>query len=73
MARDAETIQREIEQARDGLAAALDQLGTRANPQRFVESAKTTAQAKLREPKVLYPLIGVGVVVGFALVRKLFR
>ncbi|ACU34985.1 MULTISPECIES: DUF3618 domain-containing protein [Actinosynnema] len=73
MARDPDAIQREIEQARDALAATLDELGTRANPQRFVEAGKAGVQAKLDDPRVRYALIAVGAVVGFALLRKLFR
>jgi hypothetical protein len=73
MARDPQTIEREIEQARDALAATLDQLGERANPQKLVDSAKTSLRAQLTQPKVLYPLIGVGVLVGLLVARKLFR
>ena len=73
MARDPDTIQREIEQARDALAVTLDQLGTKANPQRFVESAKTSVRSTLDEPKVKYSLIGVGALIVLLLVRKLFR
>ena len=73
MARDPDTIQREIEDARDALASTLDHLGTKADPRRAIESAKTGVQAKLREPKVRYPLIGVGVLIALLLVRKLFR
>ncbi|MBC6448117.1 MULTISPECIES: DUF3618 domain-containing protein [Actinokineospora] len=73
MARDPDTIQREIEQARDALASTLDQLGTKASPKRLVDNAKTSARAKADEPKVKFALIGIGVVVGFLLVRKLFR
>lgn len=73
MARDPDTIQREIEQARDALAVTLDQLGTKANPQRFVDTAKSSVRSTLEQPKVRYPLIGLGVVVGLLLVRKLFR
>jgi hypothetical protein len=73
VARDPDTIQREIEQARDALAVTLDQLGTKANPQRFVDTAKSSVRSTLEQPKVRYPLIGLGVVVGLLLVRKLFR
>ncbi|MEU3646380.1 DUF3618 domain-containing protein [Lentzea sp. NPDC034063] len=73
MARDPETIQREIEQARTALAATLDELGERANPQKLVEQGKSSVLDVLSQPKVKYTLIAVGVVVGFALVRKLFR
>ena len=73
MARDPDTIEREIEKARNALASTLDQLGTKANPQRLAESAKTGVQAKLDQPKVKYPLIGLGVLIGVLLLRKLLR
>ncbi|WP_020500657.1 DUF3618 domain-containing protein [Sciscionella marina] len=73
MARDPETIQHEIEQARDALAGTLDQLGAKANPQRLADTARSTVQAKLAEPKVKYALIGAGALVGLLVLRKLFR
>ncbi|WP_199442491.1 DUF3618 domain-containing protein [Umezawaea beigongshangensis] len=73
MARDPDTIQREIEQARDALALTLDELGTRADPKRFVEAGKESVRSKLDDPRVRYALIAVGVVVGIAVVRRLFR
>lgn len=73
MARDPDTIQREIEQARDALAVTLDQLGAKANPQRLVDTAKSSARSTLDNPKVRYPLIGVGALIGLLLLRKLLR
>jgi hypothetical protein len=73
VARDPDTIQREIDQARDALAVTLDQLSTKANPQRLVDSAKSNVAATLEQPKVRYPLIGVGVLIVLLLIRKLFR
>ena len=73
MARDPEAIEREIEQARTALVATLDQLGTKANPQKLAEQAKDGVRAKLDNPKVKYPLIGAGVLIAALLVRKLFR
>jgi hypothetical protein len=73
VARDPDTIQREIEKARDALAHSLDELGERANPKRFVDSGKQSVLSKLSEPKIKYPLIAVGVLIAFALIRKLFR
>ncbi|MGQ0837997.1 DUF3618 domain-containing protein [Actinokineospora sp.] len=73
MARDPDTIQREIDQARDALAATLDQLGTKASPKRMVDNAKSSARSKLDEPKVKYALIGVGVLVGLLVIRGIFR
>jgi len=73
VARDPDTIQREIEQARDALASTLDELTTQANPKRLVDNARAGAVAKLNEPKIKYPLIGVGLLIALLLLRKLFR
>ncbi|MCP2261758.1 Protein of unknown function (DUF3618) [Streptoalloteichus tenebrarius] len=73
MARDPETIQREIEQARDALAVTLDELGRRANPQRFVDTAKSTVRARLEDPRIKYALYAVGGLVALALLRRMFR
>ena len=77
MARDPDTIEREIEQARDALAATLDELGVRADPKRIIESGKQSLQVAvqnaLANPKVRYALIGVGALVGLRIVRGLFR
>ncbi len=73
MVRDAETIQAEIERARDGLAAAVDELAIRADPKRAVEQGKRKARAIWANPKVKYPVIGAGVLVVGLLIRKLLR
>ncbi len=73
MVRDQDSIERDIEKARDALAVTLDQLGTKASPKRLADNAKTTALAKLDQPKIKYPLIGAGVLIGILLLRKLFR
>jgi hypothetical protein len=73
VARDPNTIEREIEQAREALASTLDQLGEKASPKKLADSAKTSVLAKLEDPKVKYSLIGAGVLVVALLVRKLFR
>jgi hypothetical protein len=73
VARDPDTIQREIEQARDALAITLDQLSEKASPQRFVDSAKDSVRAKFDDPKVRMVLIGAGALVALLVVRRLFR
>ena len=73
MARDPDTIEREIEKARMALAETLDEIGTKANPQRLTDAAKTSLRAKLDEPKVKYPLIGFAALIVLLLLRKLFR
>ncbi|OLF17489.1 DUF3618 domain-containing protein [Actinophytocola xanthii] len=72
MARDPDSIQREIEQARNALASTLDQLGTKANPKRLVDGAKSSARNTLAEPKVRIPLIGVGVLLVLLILKKIF-
>lgn len=71
--RDAETIQAEIERAREGLAAAVDELSTRADPQRVVEQGKRKALSIWENPKVKYPVIAAGALIVVLLVRKLLR
>ncbi|GAA4552189.1 DUF3618 domain-containing protein [Pseudonocardia xishanensis] len=72
MARDPENIQQEIEKTRDALAASLDALTDRANPKRFVDTGKAQVQERLADPKIRYALIGVGVILAAAVLKKLF-
>ena len=73
MARDPDTIQREIEQARDALAESLDALGDKASPKRFVDLGKQNAQEKLADPRIRYGLIALGVLIAAAILRRMFR
>lgn len=73
MARDPDTIQRDIEEAREALANTLDALTERANPQRLVDTGKEKAQETLGDPRVKYALIAVGGLIALVLVRKIFR
>ncbi len=73
MARDPDTIQRDIEQARDALASTLDQLGTKANPKKLVDDATSNVKSKFGDPRVKAALIGVGVLVAVLVVRRIFR
>jgi hypothetical protein len=73
MARDADTIEHDIEQARDALAATLQEISTRADPQRLVAAGKEQVEATLGNPMVRYSLIGVGALLVLVLLRKLFR
>lgn len=73
MARDPDSIEREIEQAREALASTLDQLGNQANPKKLAENAKASVVARLDDPKIKFPLIGLGVLVVLLMLRRLFR
>ena len=71
MARNADTIERDIEQARDALAATLEELGTR--PGRAIEAGKEQVETTLANPKVRYSLMAFGGLIVLALLRRLFR
>lgn len=73
MARNPETIQREIETTRDALAASMDALTHRANPKRLVDNGKQQVQTKLADPRIKYTLIGLGALVALSVLRKMFR
>lgn len=73
MASDPDTIERDIQEARDALAATLDTLAERAGPRRMAEDGMDVVQSRLSDPRIKYPLIGVGVLVVLLLVRRLFR
>jgi len=73
VARDTDSIEREIERARDQLADTLDELSTRANPKRLVAKAKDSLRAKFDEPAVRYAVIGAGAVAAALVLRRLFR
>ncbi|MCE7006610.1 DUF3618 domain-containing protein [Kibdelosporangium philippinense] len=73
MARDPDTIQRDIEQARDALASTLDQLSEKADPKKLVDDATSSVKSKFDDPRVKAALIGVGVLVAVIVVRRLFR
>jgi Protein of unknown function (DUF3618) len=71
--RDPDTIQREIEQARDALADSLDELSERAHPKHLVEAGKQSLQDRMADPRIRYGLMAIGALLLFALLRKLFR
>jgi len=73
VARDPDAIERDIEQARDALAATLDELTDRTNPKRIVESGKASVKQRLADPRVRYPLVAVAVLIVVALLRRVFR
>jgi Protein of unknown function (DUF3618) len=73
VARDPDTIQSEIEKARDALAESLDVLSEKASPKRFVDQGRLSVQQRLADPKIKYGLIALGAVVVLAVLRRLFR
>jgi hypothetical protein len=73
VARDTESIEREIDAARNQLASTLDELSVRAHPKNIVASTKAQVLAKLGEPKVKYSLIGAGAAVVVIVLVRTFR
>ena len=73
MARDPDTVAREIEDARKALEHTLDEIAERANPKRLAEGVNESAQRRLSDPKVKFTLIGLAVLLVLLVVRKLFR
>jgi hypothetical protein len=71
--RDAETIKKDIDQARDQLAATVDSLAVRANPQRIADDVKAQVVGFVTKPPVLATLAGVGVVAVVLVIRRIRR
>ncbi len=71
MARDTDSIERDIARAREELAATLDHLAVRANPQRLADDAKNGLVETLNKPAVKFPLIGVAVLALALTMKKL--
>lgn len=71
MSRDPETIQRDIEQARDALASTLDQLAERASPSRLVDNGKRSVRAFFASPKGKIVLGSAGAIVVLLVVRRI--
>ncbi len=73
MARDSDSIQQEIEKARDALADTLDELSVKASPKRAVDGVKANLRETLQQPKVRAALIGAGGFVGLLVLVKILR
>ncbi|MGU3501050.1 DUF3618 domain-containing protein [Mycobacterium sp. C31M] len=71
--RDPDAIKKDIDQARDQLAATVDSLAVRANPQRIADDVKTQVVAFVTKPPVLVSLAGVGTVVVVLVIRRIRR
>ena len=71
--RDPDTIKRDIDQARDQLAATVDTLAVRANPQRIANDIKAAVVRFVKKPAVAASLAGAGLVVVVVFVRRIRR
>jgi hypothetical protein len=68
--RTPEEVQLEIEQARDALASAVDQLTVRANPKRLADDAKTSIKAKAQTPVGMAVIGASGLLVVLLVVKR---
>jgi uncharacterized protein DUF3618 len=68
--RDPEAIKRDIDVARDQLAATVDSLAERANPRRLADDLKARVIGFVQKPAVIVSLAGVSAVVVVVVVRR---
>jgi Protein of unknown function (DUF3618) len=68
--RDPEAIKRDIDVARDQLAATVDSLAERANPRRLADDLKVRAVEFVKKPVVIASLVGISSVVVIVVVRR---
>jgi hypothetical protein len=68
--READEIQRDIEQARVSLASAVDKIAYRTNPKRLSETIKQTLREKAQTPQGKAVIAGTGVLVVILVVRR---
>ncbi|OFJ51321.1 DUF3618 domain-containing protein [Mycolicibacterium grossiae] len=69
--RDPDTIKQEIDQARDQLAATVDELAVRANPRRLADDLKAGLLEFVTKPPVAITIAGIGSVVLVLVVRRI--
>jgi uncharacterized protein DUF3618 len=69
--RDPEAIKRDIDLARDQLAATVDSLAERANPRRLADDLKARAVEFVKKPVVIVSLVGISSVVVLVVVRRI--
>jgi len=71
--RNAAEIRAELDQARDRLAASVDELTDRLAPQRLVDQAKSTLREKASSPAGKAVIGGAGVLLTLLVIRNLRR
>jgi Protein of unknown function (DUF3618) len=69
--RDPDAIKKEIDVARDQLAATVDSLAERANPRRLADDVKARVIEFVTKPAVTVSLAGVGALVVVVVVRRI--
>jgi hypothetical protein len=73
VSRDPETIQREIEQAREALAGTLDELAERTSPKRLAAVARERAVELATSPAGVAVIGGITVLTALLITRRVRR
>jgi hypothetical protein len=73
VARDTESIERDIERAREQLATTLDKLGERADPRKLADQVKGSVLHTVTQPKVIAAVAGVGLLVSVVVLGRFRR
>jgi hypothetical protein len=71
--RSADEIQREIEDARVSLAAAVDQLVDRTSPKRAADTAKQALKDKAQTPAGKAVIAGAGALLVILVIRRIVK
>jgi Protein of unknown function (DUF3618) len=71
--RDPDAIKRDIDVAREQLAATVDSLAERANPQRLAEDLRSRLIEFVKKPVVAASLAGIGAVTVVIVIRSVRR
>jgi hypothetical protein len=71
--RSADQIQRDIEDARESLAAAVDQLAYRTSPKRAAENAKQALKDKAQTPQGKAVIAGAGALLVILVIRRIVK
>jgi hypothetical protein len=71
--RSADQIQRDIEDARESLAAAVDQLAYRTSPKRAAENAKQALKDKAQTPQGKAVITGAGALLVILVIRRIVK
>ena len=71
--RNADEIERDIENARTSLAEAVDQLAYRADPKRLLESTKAGLFARARTPHGRAVIGGAGALLALVVIRRIVK
>lgn len=69
--RDPDTIKKEIDAARDQLAATVDTLAERANPSRIADDVKAGLVRFVKKPPVAITIAGLATVVLVVVFRRI--